>query len=106
MALLVVLLGTGALTVKARTGSSVSAECLTRPLIVACGVLLTVPLGFLAGQLVHPKLFDGPVMALAAGRALFEGLNPYELPIDHKALEITGNPALAGYKYGPLMALG
>jgi len=106
MALLVVLLGTGALTVKARTGSSVSAESWNRPLIVACGVLLAVHLGFLARHIVHPKLFDGPVMTLVAGRALFEGLNPYELPIDHKALEITGNPALAGYKYGPLMALG
>src|SRR5262249_34422987 len=106
LALLVVLLSTGALTLKARTGSSVCAESWNRPLIVACGGLLAVHPCFLARHIVHPKLFDGPVMTLVAGRALFEGLNPYELPIDHKALEITGNPALAGYKYGPLMALG
>lgn len=106
LALLVVLLATGALTVKARTSSSISVESWNGPLVVACGVLLAIHLGFLIKQIAYPRLFNGPIMTLVAGRALLAGLNPYELLIDNRALTITGDPALAGYKYGPLMALG
>lgn len=114
LALLLVLLATGALSVRDHGAlrvrdhkdSSVSLERWNTPLVVACGVLLAVHLGVLVKHLTHPQLFDGPIMTELAGRALLAGLNPYELPIDRQALAITGDPALSGYKYGPLMALG
>jgi hypothetical protein len=104
VALLLLLAGTCGLTLAAQTSSRLEAEHRNRALLIACGALLALHLGFLASQIAHPHLLDVATTTLAAGRALLAGGNPYALPLDAEALRVTGDPALAGYKYLPMMA--
>ncbi|HXP75577.1 MAG TPA: glycosyltransferase 87 family protein [Stellaceae bacterium] len=105
IALLLLLAGTCALTVAAQPGASADSGIGSRPLLVACSLLLAVHLGFLATQIAHPRLLDVATTTLAAGRALLVGGNPYALPLDGEALRVTGDPAFQGYKYLPMMAV-
>jgi hypothetical protein len=105
VALLLLLLGTCVLTASASPSSQVDAGRWSRALLIACCALLAVHLVFLAKQLGQPHLMDFASTTLAAGQALLAGDNPYALPLDAGALRITGDPALAGYKYLPMMAI-
>jgi hypothetical protein len=105
LALLLLLAATCAFTALAQSSSSISAESWSRALVIACGALIAVQVGFLIKQLAHPHLVDMATTTLAAGQALLEGKDPYTLPIDEEALRITGDPALQGYKYLPMMAV-
>jgi hypothetical protein len=105
VALLFLLVATCGLTLCAQSSSTVDAGNRSRALLVAGGVLLIVQLGFLAKQIAHPHLLDVATTTLAAGQAMLVGGNPYTLPLDGEALRVTGDPALQGYKYLPLMAI-
>src|SRR5215468_7896267 len=105
LALLFLLAGTCGLTVFARSGSDLDAGNRSRTLVVVCGALVAVHIGFLVKQIAHPHLIDIATTTLTAARALLAGGNPYTLPIDAEALRTTGDPALQGYKYLPMMAI-
>jgi hypothetical protein len=105
LALFLLLVGTVALTLSAPPSCPFESRDRNRALLVACGVLLAVHLGFLAKQMGHPNLLDVATTTLAAGRALLEGGNPYTLPLDGAAVRITGDVAFQGYKYLPMMAI-
>ena len=105
IALLLLLMGTGALTLLAQPSSPLEPGSWNRALLAACGVLLAVHLGFLAKQMGHPNLLDIATTTLAAGQALLEGGNPYALPLDGAAVHMTGDAAFQGYKYLPMMAI-
>ena len=105
LALLLLLVGTGALTLSAQPSSPLESGSWNRALLAACGALLAVHLGFLAKQMGHPNLLDIATTTLAAGRALLEGGNPYALPLDREAVRMTGDAAFQGYKYLPMMAI-
>jgi hypothetical protein len=105
LTLLLLLVGTCALTLSAQPSSPPGSGSSNRALFAACGVLLTVHLGFLAKQIVHPHLLDVASTTLAAGRALLEGGNPYALPLDAEAVGMAGDPVFQGYKYLPMMAI-
>lgn len=105
IALLLLLAGTCALTAFAQSRSSIEAGSWSRPLVIACGALIAVQVGFLIKQIAHPHLVDVATTTLAAGQALLAGEDPYTLSVDRESLQITGDPALQGYKYLPMMAI-
>lgn len=103
--LLLLLAAVCGLTALARSRSSVEPGPWNRALVIACGVLITVQIGVLIKQIAHPHVIDIATTTLAAGRTLLSGENPYAVPIDREALATTGDPALQGYKYLPMMAI-
>lgn len=103
--LLLLLAAVCGLTVLARSRSSVEPGPWNRALVIACGVLIAVQIGVLIKQIAHPHVIDIATTTLAAGRTLLSGENPYAVPIDREALATTGDPALQGYKYLPMMAI-
>jgi hypothetical protein len=105
IALLLLLLGTVALTLRARRTCRMDGKEWNEPLLMTCVVLLAGHLAYLIEQLTSPSIFDGATMTLDAARALLSGLNPYVLPLDTVAFKYLGDPTLAGFKYLPLTAL-
>ena len=103
--LLFLLVGTAAITFRARQGASTDWEAWNQPLLLTGVVLFTVQFAYLLEQLRNPRLFDGATMTLAAARAFLSGLNPIALPLDRAASALMGDAAFAGYKYLPVTAL-
>ena len=105
VALLFLLIGTAAITFRARQGARIDAEAWNQPLLLIGVVLFMVHLGYLIEQIGNPHLFDGATTTLAAARAFLSGLNPIALPLDRAASPLMGDPAFAGYKYLPVTVL-
>jgi Glycosyltransferase family 87 len=75
----------------------------SRALVACAGFLLLAQLIYFGLRIAHPHLIDMATTTLEAGRAMIQGQNPYNLPIDTEAAGLGASPEFQGYKYLPLM---
>jgi hypothetical protein len=72
--------------------------------LVLVGSLL-IPLSNIVPGLAGYGLYDIATTTADAARAMWAGLNPYDLPIDIGGAEFVHNNAYSGYKYLPTLAI-